>query len=551
MSATNILCERPVRVSGDLSASQPLVMEGFVLPGLRGGRTWIFPMLAVTGVALGISSYLAWATIQLGTIPGCEADQYFSCDHVMHSNWSKWLGIPVSIPGGATYALALVSLMGLSMSRSATAAARWASILVFCSITAVLAGVWFTALQLVAIGKLCQWCLTVHSMGLLLFGMICAARWVSAKRFLQLGGMGLAAMAMLVAGQWWNPPAQTFEVVVFDHADGDPAASAPADVLEAPADVLDAPVDVLDAPVDSLVGVLDAPVQDEVPATDNSQLANRDPLPTADVPKTVTEVPVPEVPQVVPASAETSMEIIAPSETDVAAYPTPTQTPLPEDEGGEVRDEDPQPEAAAQPARRIVRLGAQPNSPPLNVYNRPILGSVDAPIVFVELFDYTCPHCRQLNRQLQEVRRRFGKDLAVVVLPVPLSRECNPSVTTDNPSHHDACEISRLAIAVWKLDSQAFVGYHEWLSQPENGRTASEARLQAEQIVDREQLREALAGSLVSQFIGQHAQIYQLIGKGILPRLYSERMGITGQLGSAQELIDRIAAGHGIRPSAQ
>ncbi len=56
----------------------------------------------------------------------------------------------------------------------------------------------------------------------------------------------------------------------------------------------------------------------------------------------------------------------------------------------------------------------------------------DAPYIFVELFDYTCPHCRATQRAIKGAREALKDDLAVIVLPVPLSRQCNDTVTNEH-----------------------------------------------------------------------------------------------------------------------
>ena len=116
----------------------------------------------------------------------------------------------------------------------------------------------------------------------------------------------------------------------------------------------------------------------------------------------------------------------------------------------------------------------------LNIYQWPLLGPADAEHVMIELFDYTCGHCRRMNRYLQQARQRFGDQVAIIVLPVPLNSECNDAVQTTNPSHKDACEIARIALSVWRLSPEAFPDYHNWLCDTESGRTVLEARQRAE-----------------------------------------------------------------------
>ena len=82
----------------------------------------------------------------------------------------------------------------------------------------------------------------------------------------------------------------------------------------------------------------------------------------------------------------------------------------------------------------------------LNVYDEAVLGSPEAKYVVVELMDYTCPHCRKMHALVQQALERYGDQLAVVIMPIPLELECNPMVTSTDPMHRGACKISRLAL---------------------------------------------------------------------------------------------------------
>jgi protein-disulfide isomerase len=91
----------------------------------------------------------------------------------------------------------------------------------------------------------------------------------------------------------------------------------------------------------------------------------------------------------------------------------------------------------------------------------PVIGSPEAAHVAVVLFDVTCGHCRELHRQLATARARYGKDLAIVALPMPLDARCNPAVSKVG-GNVNSCEYARLALAVWRADRtkyEEFVGY--------------------------------------------------------------------------------------------
>jgi hypothetical protein len=101
-----------------------------------------------------------------------------------------------------------------------------------------------------------------------------------------------------------------------------------------------------------------------------------------------------------------------------------------------------------------------------------------------------------------------------------------------------------LALSVWRVDSAAFVGFHDWLC--EQSRTAAEARLEAERRVDPQRLRAQLAGSTIGQFLARHVMIYQKAGKGTLPKVFSEKITVSGRTNSVESLCNTLQANHGL-----
>jgi hypothetical protein len=153
-----------------------------------------------------------------------------------------------------------------------------------------------------------------------------------------------------------------------------------------------------------------------------------------------------------------------------------------------------------------------------------------------------------MNRDLVVARNQFGRDLAIIVLPVPLQTDCNPCVRQTSPEHREACELTNLALSVWRVNPAAFAEYHDWLCAVESGRTASDARVEAERRVDPNALRTVLTGRVPGQYIAQHVAIYQRAGEGNLPKLLSDVMTVTGKMSSAKSLCDTLQAKHGLAP---
>ena len=95
--------------------------------------------------------------------------------------------------------------------------------------------------------------------------------------------------------------------------------------------------------------------------------------------------------------------------------------------------------------------------------NLPILGNPDAPHILVEYFDYTCGSCRDLYKDLGSLKTTHPDKFAVVLIPCPLNRSCNPNLKPNIKDHEAACDLARLALAVWKHSPASFPRFHEAL----------------------------------------------------------------------------------------
>ena len=105
-------------------------------------------------VAFAIATYLAWGSLRTGGVPGCGPDS--DCDKVLGSRWANVWGVPVSLLAVPIYLAALVSTFSRDI--------RWNFLTTLA--TVILFGVvWFVALQVIAIGAFCKFCLAAHIAG--------------------------------------------------------------------------------------------------------------------------------------------------------------------------------------------------------------------------------------------------------------------------------------------------------------------------------------------------------------------------------------------------
>lgn len=588
-------------------------------------RGVIRAMRGLCATALLFSGYLAWTALNASEVYGCGGD-VFDCGHVLTSSYSRWFGIPVSIPAVALYASLLV-VLGFAGKTTPHELRRYSWIMLQVGgTTAGLAALWFVGLQVFVIKHFCVYCLGAHTCGLMLAASVW---WVSPSRIqpvfrtCAVAGLGLC---LLIAGQFLSPEQKTFIVEHFPDAqdvesvaNGDQAADeglfeAPGDVFDAPSDVFEAPgevysapdeifaapgADVFAPPVESntdtrtkgaseAVAVPDKPVKstgteiepvnesensispaEKPPAASSTAL----PAPSAETgrvvlnPDGVSTTSPPQIDVAKPRVAAGLLLFFAPKASSGsllrlfhASCLTPDES-LPADEAKSTEriaekragqsdvpekttaEQDPNADAAeavtpAAPEPRIV--SAAGGKFRLNAAQWPILGKPTARYIFVEMFDYTCPHCRNTHRTIKDAFRKYGDDLAVIALAVPLNPACNKMATTSSTQNIDACELARISVGVWRVAPDRFMEFHNWMFDGGRNRTASEARRYADSLVGAEALKKELSQKTAAEYISRHVELYRKVGSGSVPKLLFPKSAMTGEVGSVNALVQSI-----------
>lgn len=174
----------------------------------------------------------------------------------------------------------------------------------------------------------------------------------------------------------------------------------------------------------------------------------------------------------------------------------------------------------------------------------PHLGPADAPHVLVKYFDYTCGSCKDMHEDLEHVAEQYPGQICMIMLPVPLSRDCNPHFPTPLANHEHACELARLGLAAWRAKPEAFPEVHEQLFtrpilEPEI------AEIAVSQIVGEEALAAALEDPWIEETLNADIEAFrQLISKTIkMPKVVVVDTGVIlhGLTRSAEVLSDALA----------
>ncbi|MFM8475464.1 MAG: vitamin K epoxide reductase family protein [Planctomycetaceae bacterium] len=439
-----------------------------VPPACSSTLAWLCRGLCLTG--LGISLYLAWSALQMQPVLGCGGGEVVDCGHVLNSEWSKVAGVPVSIPAVALYGC-LLALLSFARRPAPAAFQRLLWTFLGCGfLTAGLAAVWFISIQVGVLRHICPWCMGAHACSLALAGIALFRAPLTTAVKQQVGAIAVLAAGFLAAIQLGTEPP---EPVFIPAAEQPSEGGSDSEIFAPPGDAE------LFAP----------PTARQVPPSGPTNL-----LP-------MLGFVVPSFRSVLAGGFVTAGDEGA----DSAAANT--------DEAGTASEA---PQAVAAPAARVVdiSLGASRRPVQLNVNDWPLVGSPDAKCVFVELFDYTCSHCRANHAAITAAMSANGVDAAMIALPVPLNSNCN-RFTSSN--HAGACELSELAVAVWRCERKHFPTFHSWMMAAP--RTPAAARGYADSLVGQQVLANALASGVPAQFISRHVALYDKAGRGSVPKL--------------------------------
>ncbi|MBX3439753.1 MAG: thioredoxin domain-containing protein [Planctomycetaceae bacterium] len=490
------------------------------------GGHFIWGLRFLCIAALLVTGYLAVTALRSEQVAGCGAGVVFDCGHVLTSRWSRIFGLPVSVPAVLLYGVMLGALWFCQSAKSASVRQRAWDAVVTGAVAAGLAAVWFLSLQMLAIGHLCLYCLIAHTCGLAMCGAVLWSRPVGVRRTVLLSAVSAIGVGLMISAQVLATPPETFKVE--DHTEG--VAPVPADTSEESDDEFAPPQAEEEFEVFEPFGAVSAPKPEWLLQAAKAEARRRNAQQASFLPMTALQSLLSLGFHSVDDSADAAVE----NGSEAEAKEQPEESAAKSDAAATV--------APAAPEPRLVSISGGKTK--LNVRHWPLLGSPDAKYVFVEMFDYTCSHCRATHQTILGAKRHFNNDLAIVALPVPMHRSCNSSITSDNKGHAEACELSRIAVAVWRVNRQAFNKMHDWLFESAHPRTAAEARRYAAQLVGEEALAAELALPYASQYIAKHVELYQRVGAGAVPKLLFRDSSVVGEVRSSETLQGMIERNH-------
>ena len=398
------------------------------------GQAKLMIVIAIlAAVALGFTGYLGWVALNSSKVAGCGGGSIFDCDDVINSRWSRWLGIPVSFMAFGMYVttIALIAIGSVKQISARTRKVIW-SLVIALGLSAGLAAIWFISLQVFVLKHLCTYCLAAHSCGLIISALILWFRPLGGKTVGYLSLISLLGFGVLAGGQLMVKPV-TYKVIEHEVPGGN---AVEVEAFEfAPA---------VDEPATE-------PTKNKTSAIQNGTST---PVHIASTSATTLRQALLSVVQ--PGNLICyHVSLVAFQETESTTQQNPAAKAK---TTGEKNSDSAKKDAAAQvKERRFVTLAG--GTLKLDVAQWPLAGKQDAKYIFVEMFDYTCDHCRRTHAAIAGAKTALSGNMAVLALPIPLNTNCNTAITQTGPRMAEACEISILAVALWRVDPSKLTNF--------------------------------------------------------------------------------------------
>ncbi len=505
-------------------------------PVFSSGVRWCLRVLSWTAFLL--SAYLAWKSVTNASVAGCGVGGHNGCDVVLNSSWSKLLGLPIAVLGLACYAslAALSVLLGIQ-----GAAGRWIhTAFIALAFIATGASIWFIGLQTFVIGDYCLFCLAIDICGILIGTIVTVAalRHPGASKTPRVAGASTASLSALksaIPATSRTAPikAERPAVPISSSRSVSSSASRTVPLVEAttsarisrvpaakPAYLLalstaivlltglvSAQVLLPSKPFDVQQVALNQSVQlgsgDNDAASAEGEASSAD-EPTGDGKSRVAMRIPPDESNLDDSLTAAESTDVSPSSIAASDDPTaPSQNPE------STQNSDSASTTAGKKSRKVKFLGGKLE---LDTYEQPIIGSPQAPHVVVEMISYDCSHCRKTHQLMKKALSRYGDQVALVVLNVPLDSTCNKLVTDPSASHRGACATAKTACAIAKIRPQAFPRFHDFLMTGQDKPPALDVIVaRAYKTVDGKKLREVRDGEAMTKQIQSYVDLYAML----------------------------------------
>ncbi|TWT89997.1 Vitamin K epoxide reductase family protein [Pseudobythopirellula maris] len=469
----------------------------------------VWPLRLLSLVAAGLSVFLFLSTGD-GPVAGCDFSA-FDCHSALASRWSSWLGLSVALGGALCYAAVFVASWLAPADNASLSSLGW-RVLEAATPVAVGAALWFIGLQAFVLEGYCLYCLMAHAAGVTALLLAFFLRRSLASEESSAQGPMVAPVVSPLSGS-------PMPLVATEPA-GPPRLGWP-----------------------SLLGVvaLTALVGGQIllpPKMSRTEIAELDE--SIDL----TEAPA--------AETRTANKAVAPAEQQMDETPPADETaesPAPAPVAETPRVEEKTHGRRKNGSRVAEFLGGKLR---IDTYKYPILGSPEAPHVVVEMMDYSCSHCRAVYPKLIEAQRRFGGDVAILILPVPTEILCNPYVKQANRKSRGSCKLAKLAVAFARLEPEHFEKLHSFMLRDEEKPSYTEALIEAQTMADRDRLSAETRLQEIPLIVQRNIELWVALRRrqdvGLPLQIYGDAI-TSGDGASVEEICELWSKQFGVEPT--
>jgi predicted DsbA family dithiol-disulfide isomerase len=220
----------------------------------------------------------------------------------------------------------------------------------------------------------------------------------------------------------------------------------------------------------------------------------------------------------------------------------PTMLPTAAATGKLPSDEAPISQPPTDKSRKLILFQGQLE---LDLFGHPFVGNSEAEHVFIKIFDYTCPDCHRVHQQLERYIQECKLSVAIVLMPVPMNRRCNPHVKKTGSRQTEACEYAKLALGVYQADATKYEQFHKWMMRGEFAPSLADSVKYAQNLVGRERFRAAVKEASVIRRRDDYIQLFKSCGATVIPILIVNDKLIIGSAHDYAKLanaLDKILA---------
>lgn len=165
----------------------------------------------------------------------------------------------------------------------------------------------------------------------------------------------------------------------------------------------------------------------------------------------------------------------------------------------------------------------------VDIGNAALLGSADAKVKIVEFSDFQCPHCSRAKTILDEVKKKYKNDVAIVFKHYPL------------PFHTQARIASNAALCAKSLNEGAFWKMYDYMFANQAKLAVSDLKDQAKKIgLDAVKFAECVDGNKFDQQVQSDIDQGNTIGVKSTPVIFVNGVMVMGAQGIEvfSEIID-------------